>query len=290
MVADSSFGNGHPLIRETRSTIGDAFSRAIGESYRSIWISDLHLGTRAYKAEKLFNFLHSHRAENLYLVGDIIDGWNLGSSWYWSSSQSAVVREIASWHSDVARVVFLPGNHDEPHLTLVRDLFGSIQIVSELIHRTAEGCRMLVIHGHQFDSSLSSGRWLSVMGSQAYTFALRIDQWHRRERFRFEERAFASYLRRPLSRAVHYFTWSALNERAVFERVRQHKADGMICGHTHRVEQRLIGPIWYINDGDWVDSCTALVEEHNGALRLLRWGFKQTGLLEPDSIFSEEAS
>jgi UDP-2,3-diacylglucosamine pyrophosphatase LpxH len=140
------------------------------------------------------------------LVGDIIDGWNLGCSWYWSSAQAAVVEEIARWRRQGVRVVFLPGNHDEPHSALVREIFGPIPMVSELVHRTAEGCRMLVIHGHQFDSSLSSARWLSLMGSQAYTFALRIDQWHRCERFKFGQRAFASYLKRPVTRAVQFFT------------------------------------------------------------------------------------
>jgi UDP-2,3-diacylglucosamine pyrophosphatase LpxH len=144
----------------------------------------LHLGTRACKANTLLDFLCSHHTESLYLVGDIIDGWNLGCSWYWSSAQAAVVEEIARWRRQGVRVVFLPGNHDEPHSALVREIFGPIPMVSELVHRTAEGCRMLVIHGHQFDSSLSSARWLSLMGSQAYTFALRIDQWHRRERFK----------------------------------------------------------------------------------------------------------
>jgi UDP-2,3-diacylglucosamine pyrophosphatase LpxH len=179
VIAERSSGNSHWLAQVERSTIGRAFSSGTtGKSYRSIWISDLHLGTRACKAETLLDFLRHHQAENLYLVGDIIDGWNIGPSWYWSPAQNAVVAEIASWQRHGAHVVFLPGNHDEPHTDLVRSMFGPVQIVSELVHRTAEGCRMLVIHGHQFDGSLSSAAWLSRMGSRAYTLALRIDQWH----------------------------------------------------------------------------------------------------------------
>lgn len=290
VVTDRWLGRDQWVRQVEQSTIGSPFSALIGKLYRSIWISDLHLGTRACKADILLDFLQHNKAENLYLVGDIIDGWNLGPSWYWSSAQNEVVEEIASWHRQGARVVFLPGNHDEPHTALVESLFGLIPIVPELVHRTAEGRRMLVTHGHQFDSSLSSSRWPSMMGSQAYAIALRIEQWHRRDRFNFAQRSLSSYLKRPITRAVQYFSATDMDERAVFERARQHKADGVICGHTHRVEQRLIGPIWYINDGDWVEGCTASVEDHNGALSLLRWGSTPDRLVEPDTVTSEEAS
>ena len=268
--------------------IGATFCDSFQKSSRSIWISDLHLGTRACKADVLLDFLRHHQSENLYLVGDIVDGWNIGSSWYWSETQGSVVEEILSRQRQGARVVFLPGNHDEMHLELVEHLFGTIPVVTEIVHRTAEGRRMLVTHGHQFDTSLSSSRWLSAIGSQAYAVALRIDQWQKNDSYNPGPRSISSYLKRPVTRAVKYLTGTDLDERAVFERARQHRADGVICGHTHRVTQHLIGPIWYINDGDWVQSCTALLEDFGGALRLIRWDPAPRSMTLDDYATGEE--
>ncbi|HKV54914.1 MAG TPA: UDP-2,3-diacylglucosamine diphosphatase [Candidatus Binataceae bacterium] len=239
--------------------------------YRSIWISDLHLGTRACKADALLDFLRHHRAEYLYLVGDIVDGWNLGRSWYWNAQQNDAALEIVRWMREGARVVFIPGNHDEGNLDLVRLLFGEIAIQQELIHRTADGSRMLVTHGHQFDIVRRSANWLSMIGSQAYTVALRINEWHSRERFNLSERSLSGYLKRPVKKAVGLLAASDLDEQALLRAVMAKKADGIICGHTHRAEQRLIDSIWYLNDGDWVLNCTALAERADGTLRLLRW-------------------
>jgi len=239
--------------------------------YRSIWISDLHLGTPRCKAEALYDFLRHHQADNLYLVGDIVDGWMLGPSWYWSPAQTAVIEQIAAWHRRGSRVVFLPGNHDELSADLVQSFFGPIPVLSELIHRTAEGRRMLVIHGHQFDGSLNPNRWFLRMGNQAYLTAMRIDRWYQGEGAppRARKGPLSRYLKRRVKKAVEYLT--DFSDRAVSDAARRHKADGVICGHVHRPEQRLIGPIWYINDGDWVSSCTAVAEDRNGVLALLRW-------------------
>lgn len=263
-------------------TGGDAPPAAKTNYYRSIWISDLHLGTPRCKAEALCDFLRHHQADNLYLVGDIVDGWVLGPSWYWSSAQSAVVEEIAAWQRRGTRVVFLPGNHDELSAGLVHWLLGPIPVTSELVHRTAEGRRMLVIHGHQFDGSLNPNRWLLRMGNQAYLAALRIDRWYSSEGTPQRERKgpLSAYLKEGVRRAVEYLT--DFSDRAVAETARGHKADGVICGHVHRPEQRLIGSIWYINDGDWVSSCTAVVEDRSGVLALLRWDRTQDRRAERD--------
>jgi UDP-2,3-diacylglucosamine pyrophosphatase LpxH len=242
---------------------------------RSIWISDLHLGTLSCKAEELLAFLRQHEAENLYLVGDTVDGWVQGPAWYWSPAQGAVVQEIIAWHRRGVQVVLLLGNHDEPSTDLVQALFEPVSIVTELIHRTAEGRRMLVIHGHQFDGSLNPNRLLAKMGNQGYMAALRVDQWYDREYAKAGARdgSLTAYLKVRVKKAVQYLT--DFSDRAVFEAARRFKADGVICGHIHRAEQRLIGPIWYINDGDWVKSCTALVEDRQGSLQLVRWGLRQ---------------
>src|SRR5262252_3028018 len=145
--------------------------------YRSIWISDLHLGTRRCKALELLDFLRHHRSDILYLVGDVIDGWNLGPSWFWTAAQSAVVEEIAMWSRCGGRVVLLPGNHDEFNTDMARNLLGPVSVRPTLVHRTLEGRRMLVIHGHQFDGSLNPNRWTWMVGSRAYRAVLRLSDW-----------------------------------------------------------------------------------------------------------------
>jgi UDP-2,3-diacylglucosamine pyrophosphatase LpxH len=254
--------------------------------YRSIWISDFHLGTDACQAETLLDFLRHHQAEKLYLVGDIVDGWSSGRSWCLDPVQKAVAEEIRAWLRWGTQVEFLPGNHDQTHLDLVEALLGLVPHRTELIHRTADGRRMLVTHGHQFDGSLTSGSWLE--GKQAYAIALRIHQWYGRAWVQRSERprSLSAYLRHRVKQVVEYLT--DFDDRVVFETVRQHHADGLICGHIHRAEQRLIGPIWYINEGDWVQNCTALVEDYSGALRLLRWGASFLVPNEIDATLSEE--
>jgi UDP-2,3-diacylglucosamine pyrophosphatase LpxH len=255
--------------------------------YRSIWISDFHLGTEACKAETLLDFLHHHQAEKLYLVGDIVDGWNPGRSWCFDSAQKAVAEEVRAWLRSGTHVEFLPGNHDQACLDLVETLLGLVPHRMELIHRTADGRRMLVTHGHQFDGSLTSGNWLK--GRQAYTIALRINQWYGQAWARRSQqpRSLSAYLRHRVKQVVEYLT--DFDDRAVFEAVRHHHADGLICGHVHRAEQRLIGPIWYINDGDWVQNCTALIEDYSGSLRLVRWEASSLITDEIDAALSQEA-
>jgi UDP-2,3-diacylglucosamine pyrophosphatase LpxH len=234
---------------------------------RSIWISDFHLGTRECKAGALLAFLRNHEAENLFLVGDIVDSWKAGPSWYWSDAQKAVVKEIARWRRFGTRVEVLPGNHDD--LALLESLFGNMPTRDQIIHRTAEGRRMLVIHGHQFDGSLASARVWKV--NQTYSMALKLSGWYCRTQTHSAERtgALSAFLKHRVKRAVEFF--SDFDDRPVSEAARQNRVDGVICGHVHRAEQRLIGPIWYINDGDWVRNCTALIEDYHGALSLTRW-------------------
>jgi UDP-2,3-diacylglucosamine pyrophosphatase LpxH len=255
---------------------GDVMAEQEQKYYRSIWISDFHLGTARCKAVALLDFLRSHCAENLYLVGDVIDGWNVGPGWCWNAAQTAVVEEIWAWRKRGARIVFLPGNHDERNTEMVRTLFGSIECHDDLIHRTAEGRRMLVIHGHQFDGAMHVGRWLSGMGSISYSGLMRLNLWYNRERNhqRAPHRIARAYLRRRIKNAVHYMV--DFEDGRVLETARRLKVDGVICGHTHKPDHRMIGPILYINDGDWVQSRTALVEEHSGVLNLIRWNAEQT--------------
>jgi UDP-2,3-diacylglucosamine pyrophosphatase LpxH len=258
--------------------------------YRTIWISDVHLGTRACKASALLDFLRHHIAETLYLVGDIVDGWNCGPSWHWSSTQQDLVDEIGQWRRGGVNVVFLPGNHDEGKLGLVEDLFGRIPSLSSLIHTTADGSRMLVIHGHQFDGSLNLNRLLPKIGSSAYGRAQRIHDWYNRrsEQGSDEGRSLSDYLREPARKAIEFLT--DFRDRAVLAAARDHKADGVICGHIHRSDHRLIGNVLYVNDGDWVHNRTAVVEERDGTLQILRWSTAPQNISVPSPMPQEAAS
>jgi UDP-2,3-diacylglucosamine pyrophosphatase LpxH len=258
--------------------------------YRTIWISDVHLGTRACKASALLDFLRHHIAETLYLVGDIVDGWNCGPSWHWSSTQQDLVDEIGQWRRGGVNVVFLPGNHDEGKLGLVEDLFGRIPSLSSLIHTTADGSRMLVIHGHQFDGSLNLNRLLPKIGSSAYGRAQRIHDWYNRrsEQRSDEGRSLSDYLREPARKAIEFLT--DFRDRAVLAAARDHKADGVICGHIHRSDHRLIGNVLYVNDGDWVHNRTAVVEERDGTLQILRWSTAPQNISVPSPMPQEAAS
>jgi UDP-2,3-diacylglucosamine pyrophosphatase LpxH len=239
--------------------------------YRSIWISDFHLGTVRCKAESLLKFLRSHCAENLFLVGDVIDGWNVGPGWCWDAAQTAVIEELWAWRRRGTRMIFLPGNHDERSTEMVRTLFGTVECHENFVHRTAEGRCMLITHGHQFDGATHGARWLSVVGSVGYSAALRLNLWYNRERpgSISRHRAARLFFKRQVKSVVHYMM--DFRDEQVTRAARHRKVDGVICGHTHKPDHRMIGPILYVNDGDWVQSRTALVEETSGLLRLLRW-------------------
>lgn len=258
--------------------------------YRTIWISDLHLGTRACKADALVDFLRSHIAETLYLVGDIVDGWNWGPAWHWSDAQAAVANEIARWRHEGSNVIFIPGNHDEAKSDLVERVLGSLPSVASVIHRTLAGAKMLVIHGHQFDGSLNPNRLLSVLGTNAYARARLIHDWYQREGEppREDDRSLADRLRHHTKRAIEFLT--DFRDRAILAAARDHKADGVICGHIHRSEYRQIGNVLYVNDGDWVSSRTAVVEESSGALQIVRWNHPLRDSSVSESVSQEAAS
>lgn len=254
--------------------------------YRTIWISDVHLGTRACAASSLLDFLRNHIAETLYLVGDIVDGWNWGPFWYWSRAQQEVVNEIVQWRKRGANVVFIAGNHDEFVVSMVQELLGPIPCTSSLIHTTADDGRMLVIHGHQFDGSLNPNRLLPIIGNHGYARAQRIHDWYHRqpEPDTDEGRSFSDYFRYPARKAFEFLT--DFRDRAVLAAAREHQADGVICGHIHRAEHRLLRTILYVNDGDWVQNRTAAVEEEDGTLQIIRWAgsHPNESLSEPMSM------
>lgn len=238
--------------------------------FRTIWISDVHLGTKGCNAELLLDFLQSTESETLYLVGDIIDGWRLRKGWYWPDSHNEVVRRILKIAHRGTRVVFVVGNHDE----MLRDYsgfsFGGILLAREAIHETADGRFLLVTHGDAFDGVVLYARWLAFLGDQAYGLLLRANVWLNRWRkwFNLPYWSLSSYLKKRVKNAVQYV---CAFEDAVAREAAERGVDGVVCGHIHCAEIRQIGATTYYNDGDWVESCTALTEAFDGSMQIVDW-------------------
>ncbi len=237
---------------------------------RTIWISDIHLGTTGCKAELLLDFLRHTECDTLYLAGDIIDGWRLRRGWYWPQSHNDVVQKLLRKARKGTRVIYVAGNHD----SFVRDFadytFGEVEIVDEAIHQLADGRRLLVLHGDQFDGIVNHAKWLAYLGDHAYTLALTLNRWFNlaRQSLGFPYWSLSAYLKNKVKNAVRFV---ANFELAVSDAARRHGVDGVVCGHIHHPEMREIDGILYCNDGDWVESCTALAETCDGRLEIIRW-------------------
>jgi UDP-2,3-diacylglucosamine pyrophosphatase LpxH len=238
--------------------------------FRTIWISDVHLGTRGCKAGFLLDFLKRTESENLYLVGDIVDGWRLRRSWYWNQLHNDVVQKLLRKARKGTKVVYVPGNHDE----MLRDYldlhFGGIFVTGETMHVTADGRRLLILHGDAFDGVVRYARWLAFLGDRAYNFALIVNHWFNKARLAlgYPYWSLSAFLKHKVKNAVNYI---GDYESAVAAEARRRGADGVVCGHIHKAEIRPIDGILYCNDGDWVESCTALVEHFDGKLEILHW-------------------
>ncbi len=238
--------------------------------HRTIFISDTHLGTRGCKAELLADFLAKNACQTLYLVGDIVDGWQLRRRWYWNDAQSRVVHEILRKVDEGTRVIFVPGNHDEFLRPYCGRSYAGIEVTRDAIHETADGRRLLVIHGDQFDGVIALAKWLAHLGSWAYDRALQLNELlHRvRRTMGFPYWSLSAWLKHAVKDAVEYV---CRFEDAVAQVAELHGLDGVVCGHIHQAQIRRIGKVLYLNDGDWVESCTALVEDARGHLEILRW-------------------
>ncbi len=237
---------------------------------RTAWISDTHLGTAGCNAELLLDFLKSVDCETLYLVGDIVDGWQLRKGWYWPPRHNDVVRCVLKKARHGTRVVYVPGNHDEAFRDFVGLNLGGIELASEAIHETADGRRLLIVHGDAFDGVVLYARWLAFLGDRAYTLLLKLNRvlnWLRRRRG-LPYWSLSSHLKKKVKNAVQFISSF---EEAVAHAAHERGASGVVCGHIHSAEIRQIGPVTYYNDGDWVESCTALVEHADGRMEILDW-------------------
>lgn len=240
------------------------------KKYRTIWISDIHLGSRGCQASILLDFLKQNECETLYLVGDIIDGWRLKRSWYWPQEHNDVVQKILRKVRKGTRVIFVPGNHDEFARDYLGHHFGGVEVVAKALHETADGKKMLVMHGDEFDVVIRYAKWLAVLGDGAYMALLLINNWYNkvREMTGRPYWSLSAYLKLKVKNAVKFI---AEYEMAIARAAREAGADGVVCGHIHHAEMRVIDGILYCNDGDWVESCTALVEQDDGTLELIDW-------------------
>jgi UDP-2,3-diacylglucosamine pyrophosphatase LpxH len=238
--------------------------------HRTIFISDTHLGTRGCKAEALADFLMHNDCETLFLVGDIVDGWQLRRRWYWTEAQNHVVAQILSKVDAGTRVIFVPGNHDEFARDYAGRLFGGIEVINEAIHETADGKRLWVLHGDRFDGVIAYAKWLAHVGDWAYGMALRFNDmlFAVRKKLGLPYWSLSAWLKHKVKNAVEYISRF---EEIVAREAETRGVDGVVCGHIHHAEIRQIGGVLYLNDGDWVESCSALVEDAHGAMEILRW-------------------
>jgi UDP-2,3-diacylglucosamine pyrophosphatase LpxH len=254
--------------------------------YRTIWISDVHLGTRGCKAEYLLDFLRCHDARTIYLAGDIIDGWRLRKSWYWPQSHNDIVQETLRKVRNGTRVIYVPGNHDEWLRDYVSLHFGGIEVVEEAVHVTADGRRLLVIHGDWFDLIVKNARWLALLGDHAYTLAVWVNHHFNKVRrlFGYDYWSLSAFLKLRVKNAVQYIGSFA---DALSDEARRRDLDGVVCGHIHHAEIRDLGGVLYCNDGDWVESCTALVEHFDGRLAIVNWPERRSFDLLPAPVTAE---
>ena len=251
--------------------------------YRTVWISDVHLGTRGCNAEMLVDFLRSIQCDTLYLVGDIVDGWRLRKGWFWPDAHNEVVRRVLKMAHRGTRVVFIAGNHDE----MLRDYaglsFGGVELALEAVHRTADGRRLLITHGDSYDGVVLYARWLAFLGDAAYALLLRANIAFNavRRRLRLPYWSLSAYLKHRVKNAVQFISSF---EEAVAAEARERGMDGVVCGHIHSAEIRDFGGITYYNDGDWVESCTALVEDADGTMRLIDWAAEKQAEARSESL------
>ena len=238
--------------------------------YRTVWISDVHLGFRGCSADYLLEFLHSFDCDTLYLVGDIIDLWALKKRPYWPQAHNDVLRHILGKARSGTWVIYVPGNHDDPMRDYDGLVFGNITVQREVIHARANGERILVLHGDEFDQVVQCSPWLAKLGSKLYEWLIQLNHvvnWGRR-RLGFPYWSLASFLKHKVKNAVQYI---GNYEAAVARAAKQREVEGVVCGHIHRAEISRVDGLLYMNCGDWVESCTALVETGAGEIELVAW-------------------
>ncbi|KWF13628.1 UDP-2,3-diacylglucosamine diphosphatase [Burkholderia ubonensis] len=251
--------------------------------YRTIWLSDIHLGSSGCQATYLLDFLRHNDSEYLYLVGDIIDGWQLKKGWYWPQAHNDVVQKILRKARKGTQVVYIPGNHDEGARQFCDLAFGDIQVRGEAFHTTLSGKRLWIVHGDLFDGVIQHAKWLAYLGDTLYTLILVLNRWFNRIRSRlgFQYWSLSQYLKHQVKNAVNFISQF---ETVMTDEARRRGCDGVVCGHIHKAEIRDIDGVLYCNDGDWVESLSALVETMEGELKVVYW----TAMRTPSAAISRK--
>ena len=248
---------------------------------RTLFLSDIHLGTKGCQAETLLDFLRCYDADTIYLVGDIVDGWQLKAGWFWPQAHNDVVQKLLRKARKGARLVYIPGNHDE----FLRDYYGThlggIEVVEDAIHVTASGMRYLVIHGDLFDVVIRHARWLALLGDKAYDLAIWLNTHFNaiRRAFGLTYWSLSQWAKLKVKNAVNFI---GAFEQALAGEARRRGADGVICGHIHHAVIRENGGIPYINCGDWIESCTAVVEHFDGRFEIVKWKLREQSVSDTD--------
>lgn len=238
--------------------------------YRAIWISDIHLGTTGCRAVELLEFLKHTESQYLYLVGDIVDGWQLRKRWYWPQSHNDVIQKVLRKARKGTQVVYIPGNHDEMARQFSGLALGDIKITEQTEHTTLKGMRLLITHGDFFDGVVQCAPWLAHIGDAAYTMILRWNHWLNKARasLGLPYWSLSQYLKHKVKNAVSYISSF---EEALAKEAHKQGYQGVVCGHIHKAEITQINGITYCNDGDWVESLSALVETDAGDLEIITW-------------------
>ncbi len=240
------------------------------ETVKTLFISDFHLGTRGCQAEALLDFLKHYRAETLYLVGDIVDGWRLKAAWHWPPAHNVVVQKLLRQARKGTRIIYIPGNHDEFLRPYCGDSFGGIELVEEATCTLVDGRKALILHGDKYDTVVRNMKWLALLGDWAYDFAIFLNRYLNavRRQIGLPYWSFSAAAKAKVKQAVNFI---GAFETAVAEDARRQGAKVVICGHIHHAAMRPLGDVLYANCGDWVESRTAIVEHFNGRLELVRW-------------------
>jgi UDP-2,3-diacylglucosamine pyrophosphatase LpxH len=255
---------------EDKTGEGRAVTDIATRRFRALFISDVHLGTRGCQADKLLDFLRYHEADTIYLVGDIVDGWALRSSWYWPQPHNDVVQKLLRQARKGARLIYIPGNHDEFLRGYYGTHFGGIEVVQDTIHTGVDGKRYLVVHGDIFDLVVTQARWLALLGDKAYDFAIQANRFFNalRRIFGAPYWSLSKWAKMKVKNAVNYI---GAFEKALATEAKHHHADGVICGHIHTAALHDDFGLRYINCGDWVESCTAVAENFDGSFEIITW-------------------
>jgi len=256
---------------------------------KALFISDVHLGMKTIKVDQLLDFLRCYDAETIYLVGDILDGWRLQKNWRWPATYNILLQKLLRKARKGARIVYLPGNHDEFLRNYLGTHFGDIEIVDRTIHHAADGKRYLVIHGDQFDVVVLHAKWLAHLGDWAYNAALRLNIGINfiRRKLGFGYWSLSAWAKHKVKNAVSFI---GRYEEALALEAKRSGVDGVICGHIHHADMHDDYGTRYINTGDWVESCTAIAEHHDGEFELIRWTEMASPKTEADAKASQQVA